>query len=227
MKQKRNLPKLLPTKQNKQTIHLLCGEALWLLPEKCIYWEKERCLIISDLHLGKIDHFRKNGLAIPVKAILKNYELLNSLFKRHKPSEVIFLGDLFHSDHNHDWERFKGFLGQYTEIKFILVKGNHDILNTGLFENLLDEIYTDGLIKGPFYFSHEPVDHSLYNICGHIHPSVIIKGQGQQSLRLPCFFFENSRGILPAFGVFTGSYSMEPKKNDDVYIVCDDEVVPL
>lgn len=218
---------MLLKKENNQIIHLLCGEALWLLPQKCIYWEKKKCLIISDLHLGKIDHFRKNGLAIPSKANDKNYKLLTLLFQRLKPVEVLFLGDLFHSDHNQDWTRFQGFLAQYSDIKFVLIKGNHDILHETLFDNLLDEVHTEGLSKGPFYLSHEPVDHSLYNICGHIHPSVKIKGHGKPSVRLPCFFFEHNRGILPAFGVFTGSYTMEPKKNDHVYIVCEGEVVPL
>lgn len=35
---------------------------LLLLPEKALFWEEEKGLIISDVHLGKAGHFRKMEL---------------------------------------------------------------------------------------------------------------------------------------------------------------------
>jgi hypothetical protein len=35
----------------------------WLSPERVIYWEDEKALILSDSHFGKTGHFRKSGRA--------------------------------------------------------------------------------------------------------------------------------------------------------------------
>ena len=50
------------------------GQTLKLFSEKAICWVEEKTLIISDLHLGKIAHFRKEGIAIPSTAIKNNFE---------------------------------------------------------------------------------------------------------------------------------------------------------
>ena len=42
-----------------------------LLPEKALYKEDERLLIIADVHLGKASHFRKEGVYMPPKAHLR------------------------------------------------------------------------------------------------------------------------------------------------------------
>ena len=41
------------------------GQQLWLSADRCIFWEEEKALIVSDLHFGKTGHFRKSGIAIP------------------------------------------------------------------------------------------------------------------------------------------------------------------
>jgi len=38
-----------------------------------VFWPDQNCLILSDVHLGKIQHFRKNGAAIPLQAQEENY----------------------------------------------------------------------------------------------------------------------------------------------------------
>ena len=49
-------------------------QVFMLHPFGSLYWKDKNILLISDLHLGKISHFRKNGLAIPNSAIPKNFE---------------------------------------------------------------------------------------------------------------------------------------------------------
>ena len=199
-----------------------------MLPEKCIYWESYECLLISDVHLGKVDHFRKNGIGIPSGASMINYTRLSGLFNRLKPRRVIFLGDLFHSDQNTDWFIFQAFIKNYQHIQFTLIKGNHDIIQDEKLQSLMDEVIDIGLELGPFYLTHEPLEHhSLYNLCGHIHPAVRLRGKGLQSVRLPCFYFKTNQCILPAFGSFTGGYTIEPKNYEDVFVVAENEVIPL
>src|SRR5689334_3920355 len=75
-----------------------------LLPDKSVYWPAEKTLMIADLHLGKINHFRRSGFPVPAKANDANTASLIELLIRHKPEKMIFLGDLFHSHYNQEWE---------------------------------------------------------------------------------------------------------------------------
>ena len=65
-----------------------------------IFWEEKNTLLISDVHLGKVAHFRKHGMAIPNNAIFENFTRLNIILDFFKPKTIIFLGDLFHSKIN-------------------------------------------------------------------------------------------------------------------------------
>lgn len=153
---------------------------------------------------------------------------MSGLFNRLKPQSVIFLGDLFHSHQNKDYDVFKSFVNEYSQIEFILIKGNHDIINNDHLNELMDRVVGYSLQTGPFILSHEPLEKtSLYNLCGHIHPAIRLRGKGLQSVRLPCFYFSKTQGILPAFGSFTGGYTLDSKKAEDVFIVAENEVIPL
>src|SRR4051812_10470243 len=83
------------------------GHHFRLLSQKAIYWEEEKTLLISDLHLGKIMHFRKEGIAIPAIAQENNFKRLDEIILRNNISRIIFLGDLFHNSLNTEWETFR------------------------------------------------------------------------------------------------------------------------
>ena len=88
----------------------LAGEKLELYPERCLWWEKERTLIVSDIHLGKAAHFRKHGIAIPGDVNADNLKRLEALILRHQPDRLLVLGDLFHSSLNAEWHDFRDWL---------------------------------------------------------------------------------------------------------------------
>jgi metallophosphoesterase superfamily enzyme len=67
----------------------------------------------------------------------------------------------------------------------------------------------------------------LYNFAGHIHPGVSLRGKGRQALTLPCFYFGTNQAYLPAFGKFTGLARITPCKDDRVYVVAEDKVMPV
>ena len=204
------------------------GEELTLLPEKVLMWEKEKMLIISDAHLGKINHFRKAGIPVPFTANKKNIEVLIKLLQETKPKRVIFLGDLFHSSYNQEWEVFGQVLKHFPHISFELVKGNHDIMGEYQYlkHNLkIHELY---LQEEPFLFTHEPLEEipeHTYSIAGHVHPGVSMKGKGRQRLRFACFWFGKEQALLPAFGEFTGLHIISPLKEDQVYIIMQGQVI--
>ena len=45
---------------------------------KLVYWEEKSSLILSDVHIGKITHFRKNGISLPSFPALNNLNTLKS-----------------------------------------------------------------------------------------------------------------------------------------------------
>lgn len=212
----------------KQCPYILRDEEFLLLPEKAILWDKYKALLIADLHLGKISHFRKAGIPVPRSAKRATLDRLEDLLLRYLPEQVIVLGDLFHSEYNQAWLAFNDLLERYPDIEFVLVEGNHDILEKSQYENSRLVVIPGLLRKPPFIFSHEPLEsvhEELYNLCGHIHPGVTMVGKARQSLRLPCFYFGYYTGILPAFGTFTGCASIKPLKGESVFVVGEDRVI--
>ena len=205
---------------------ILEGENFQLLQEHAAIWKEKKVLLLADLHIGKVSHFRKNGISVPALAEKNNLWRLADILLKHKPESVIFLGDLFHSKFNTSWNSFVDFLESFPKVKFILVRGNHDILPTTTFAdaglNVVEELEMQ-----PFLFTHEAVETEMYNIHGHIHPGVRIRGSGRQSLTLPCFYFGKKAGIFPSFGDFTGLYKIKPTKNDRVFVSNGNEVVEL
>jgi len=208
---------------------IIAGAELILHPLKAIYYPAKDALIISDAHLGKADHFRKSGIAVPQQVNLTNLERIDDLINLHNPLRVIFLGDLFHSSLNEAWGDFEHLINSYQNIIFELVKGNHDILPQAIYDSSIMKIYEDELKLGPYILTHIPreVQTDLYNLAGHIHPGVVMKGKAKQYLKLPCFFFSDWQGIVPAFGDFTGLYKMTAKGNDQVYVVSGDKVLKV
>ena len=194
-----------------------------LHPYKSVYWHEEQTLIVSDLHLGKVHHFRKSGIFVPVNAALDNYERLSSILLEFKPKKLLILGDLFHSALNQDWKTFSELRQTFAQIAFDLVLGNHDIIEPKLFERNEIAVHQE-LRNGPFLFTHHPKNSPEYNLAGHIHPGVRLVGESKQSLRLPCFFFGKDKGLLPAFGTFTGISLIKPKSEDLVYVVSEDQI---
>lgn len=207
----------------------LAGEDLVLLPERAIYWPARGALLLADLHIGKTNHFRKNGMAVPGMAGKNNLWRLSALFEQWAPEEVLFLGDLFHSTANEAWPEFVDFLEAYPRLKRTLVKGNHDILGASRFAEAGLRM-VDELVAGPFLLTHDYTPHqALFNLFGHVHPGVKMRGQGRQMLRLPCYFFDTDKryGILPSFGDFTGMHMLRPGPDQYVFVTTETAVLSV
>src|SRR5882757_9897564 len=102
---------------------------LLLLPEKAIFLKDEGVLIVADLHFGKVNHFRRAGLPVPPAANNRNTEALIDLVTLHSPRRIIFLGDLFHSHYNEEWEVVGQIVKNFPACTFELIRGNHDIMS--------------------------------------------------------------------------------------------------
>lgn len=208
------------------------NQTLLLFPQKAIYWKEEKTLIVSDLHIGKVGHFRKAGIAIPKTLEQEDLSTLSDLIFECRPSKVIFLGDLFHSDMNNDWNWLELWRSLFPQIQMILVKGNHDILHPEYYLAAGFEI-TDRYETALFLFVHEPLSldqldlQEKYVLSGHLHPGVKLRGSARQNLTISCFYFGLKQAVLPAFGKFTGNYCLKIENSSTIFGIVNKKVVEL
>ena len=202
-----------------------------LLTEKALFLPAFSALVIADLHFGKVNHFRRSGLPVPSAVNKKNAERLIDLVNSKKPQRTIFLGDLFHSHYNDDWEVVGQIVNNFSSCKFELVRGNHDILSEqqyrrqGITVTERDEV-------GPFILTHEPLERGVIpeghiNLAGHLHPGARLVGKGRQSLMFSCFWCSENQIVLPAFGSFTGLAAVRPIELDRVYIIIEGKIIEI
>jgi DNA ligase-associated metallophosphoesterase len=215
---------------NAKSINLK-HQRLWLLPQKAVYWQKKKMLLVADLHIGKSGHFRSNGIPVPQQVNSSNLERLDQLIEQMDPRHLIFLGDLFHSKLNEEWQQFKGWRQQYPGIEVTLVIGNHDILSKNHYHASHISVFKR-LTIDPFLLVHdietipESVDPTThYPLGGHIHPALQVKGKGRQKMKFPCFYFGEQAGILPAFGQFTGTAIIQPAEGDRTFLVVENQIL--
>lgn len=202
------------------------NNTLELLPQKAIFWHDTQTLIVSDLHLGKASHFRKHGMAIPMESGTDDLEQLDILLSKYKPKRLLILGDLFHSEYNQEWEYFGTLRRKYQHIKFVLVRGNHDILIEHEYEKFDIQVETEPISENGFVFAHNFVTlkENEFSISGHIHPGFVLHGKGRQSITLPCFYKKQNTLIMPAFGRLTGLAHMPYDKDAEVFVLTEDAV---
>ncbi|HEX7847062.1 MAG TPA: ligase-associated DNA damage response endonuclease PdeM [Chitinophagaceae bacterium] len=213
----------------------LCkNQQLILHPSRVVFWEDTSSLIVSDLHFGKTGHFRKSGIAVPQNVYKEDLQRLVSLIQYFNPTQLIIAGDLFHSHHNQELELFKKWRSDLSAIDMHLIKGNHDILHDQWYQETSITVHEKCFETGPFLFCHDAADRSshinhssLYSFTGHVHPGISIHGMGRQSLRFPCFYFTESYCVLPAFSRFTGTYSINPNKEENVFAIVDDAIIRM
>ncbi|MBT0607208.1 ligase-associated DNA damage response endonuclease PdeM [Aequorivita echinoideorum] len=195
-----------------------------LHPSGAIFWEEKAMLLIADVHLGKVSHFRKHGSAIPAHVAYKNLEKLTEIANQFQPKTICFLGDLFHSKLNEEWQDFEKWV-EYTKAGVILISGNHDIIPNYLYEDLGIRVYDEWVLDG-FHLTHHPSELTgTFNFSGHVHPGIMMKGVGRHFLKFPCFYKTESQLILPAFGNFTGKYILTPTEMDEVFAIVEGEVI--
>lgn len=200
---------------------------LTLLPERALLLPEYHTLVVADWHLGKGAHFRKAGIFMPVLPVDKDMVRLQSLLDAHHVHTVVFLGDLFHNDLNSEWHAFEQFRAANPSIRFILTRGNHDILPDELLEAAGVEVVPSYSIAPHIHCTHHPETESTdgqLNIAGHVHPGCSIPAKGRQAYRLPCFYYHNQTLLLPAFGSLTGLYLVQPSRDARIYPIVADKV---
>jgi len=204
---------------------------LQLLPDKAIYWPEHEALLVADVHLGKAAAFRAHSIAVPGGTTRNDLERLTALINRCQAKQVYILGDMWHAKEGlapQTMDVIREWREKQQSLNVVLVKGNHDRKCGPLPVDLRIESVDEPLQLGPLHLVHDP--HKAvgeYSLAGHIHPCVRLEGAAFVSHRLPCFWFGERVGVLPAFGSFTGCARVLPEENDRVFVIVEGNVIEM
>lgn len=204
----------------------LMGETLWLHHQRAVYWAREHMLLIADSHFGKGAWFRRHGIAVPTGGSQADLERLSSLIHAYRPKQVCALGDFVHnilSPREPFMAAMRAFRRRHPELRLTLVTGNHDRHAGDAVAVLVDEQRAQWDI-GPFTLCHEPPPNPAgYVLSGHLHPVVVIQGNGDR-LRVPVLWCRPDSAVLPSFGAFTGGHEVRPGTGDHIFL-CGESVI--
>lgn len=203
------------------------NEIFTLTNQRALFWEKEKALIFSDLHIGKTAHFRKNGIALASHIMKNDLERLSILIEYFLPKQFIIVGDLLHAGDNSDVEEFCEWKNQYSDIQFCLIEGNHDRISKTLEKKLCLDSRSASLEIGDIAFVHD-FDRSnpKFQITGHIHPGFVINSSVKR-IKLPCFALTARQLLLPAFSEFTGLDTKNIPKKGLYFVFTDSEIYEI
>jgi len=170
-----------------------------------LFWEEERLLVVSDLHLEKGSSFATRGVLLPPYDTAATLGRLAVVIARYDPRSMIALGDSFHD--REAYERLSAtdrddLAALQTQRDWIWISGNHDpALPSGLGGVVAHEV-----ANGPIAFRHEPTG-AVGEIAGHLHPKARVSTRGR-SMERRCFASDGARAVMPAFGAYTGGLNI-------------------
>jgi len=169
------------------------------------FWESERLLIVSDLHLEKGSSYATRGVLLPPYDTVATLARLAAVIARHDPRSVIALGDSFHDRKAH--ERLapadrQAVAALQARRDWIWIAGNHDpALPRDIGGVVASEVAVGGIV-----FRHEPTG-AAGEIAGHLHPKARVTTRGR-TMERRCFASDGVRAVMPAFGAYTGGLSI-------------------
>jgi len=170
-----------------------------------LFWDEQRLLVVSDLHLEKGSSFAARGVLLPPYDTVATLSRLASVIARLNPRTVIALGDSFHDRTAH--ERLSAadrdaLAALQARRDWIWISGNHDpALTPDLGGTVASEVAIGAIV-----FRHEPTGR-IGEIAGHLHPKARVATRARWMERR-CFASDGERMVMPAFGAYTGGLSI-------------------
>lgn len=206
----------------------IAGERVLLLPNKALYWPRERLLAVADIHFGKAAAFRAHGVPVPHGTTQENLAALDAALAVADAgvAHLVFLGDFLHAQAAHAaTDALLAWRARHPQLRITVVRGNHDRHAGDPAALLAFDVVDEPYHVAPFAFCHHPdfPAGTGHVVAGHVHP-VYRLSDGRDALRLPCFIAGAQRSILPAFGAFTGGHPLRPAPGDRVFVVAGDAV---
>jgi uncharacterized protein len=173
-----------------------------------LFWDDERLLVVSDLHLEKGSSFATRGILLPPYDTAATLARLAVVVSRYDPKGVIALGDSFHDADAHervsDPDR-DAIAAMQSGRDWIWIAGNHDPKPPA---SLRGSVASEIAI-GSICFRHEPTG-AAGEIAGHLHPKARVATRGR-SIERRCIATDGVRAVMPSFGAYTGGLSIRDR----------------
>jgi uncharacterized protein len=170
-----------------------------------LFWEQQRLLVVSDLHLEKGSSFAVRGALLPPYDTAATLSRLGAVIARHDPRTVIALGDSFHDRDAHGRLSISDratIAALQVRRDWIWIAGNHDpALPDDLGGTVAGEV-----VVGAIVFRHQPTG-AIGEIAGHLHPKARVSTRGR-AVERRCFAADGERVVMPAFGAYAGGLSI-------------------
>jgi len=217
------------------------GRVLHLLPERALWLEDSRTLLVADVHLGKAASFRALGVPVPGGTTAATLERLARVVAALAPRRLVVLGDLLHgptAQHAGAVDALAHWRARHAALDVVLVRGNHDDRAGDPPPHCAIDVVDEPLVGGGLALRHTPgeddglvtvaverdvrldaaaAQDGAYVIAGHVHPAYRLAARGD-AVRLPCFVIGAQRALLPAFGEFTGGAAIAPRPSDRIFV---------
>jgi uncharacterized protein len=206
-----------------------------LRPDRTAWLQALQCLLVADVHLGKAARLRHLGVPVPEGGGDETLQRLSAAIDSTGARRVVVLGDLLQGPGcitapvDAAWRAFRL---RHPTVDVELVRGNHD-RRAGDPPQHWDVRCGPGNEVGGWSLVHEPPaapgrastgeasgERGAGGwIAGHVHPGVVLRGRGGDSLRLPCFHVQPQGVVLPAFGAFTGLHIVSLQAGERAWAV--------
>jgi DNA ligase-associated metallophosphoesterase len=213
------------------TTILVGGQPLSLLAGKAAFVAASRTLLVADAHIGKAVSFRALGVPVPRGTTSETLAGLTALVAVTGARRIVFLGDFLHSRRAHaatTLAAVAAWRAVHRALELVLVRGNHDDRAGDPPAQLGMYVVDEPLLLGGLALCHHPRRIAgAYVLAGHLHPCVGVGGRAWDHLRLPCFWFGDDVGVLPAFGAFTGMHPIRAEAGDRVFAIAEKTVAAV
>ncbi len=183
----------------------------------CLYFSKEKILVLGDVHFGYEETLNKQGVMIPRYQFKEVMKKIESIIKNLEIDTIVFNGDIKHefgTISETEWRqsiRLLDLLLRHSK-KIIFIKGNHDKILGPIADKRNVEV-VDNFVVGDCYICHGHLipDDLAYRsaqtiIIGHEHPAVRINKDGR-SETFKCFLKGKSEKksliVMPSFNLVT------------------------
>lgn len=208
------------------------GRTLWLLPQRAAWLPEAGLLLVADVHFGKAASFRRLGVPVPRGTTEANLARLDGLISGLPDlRDIVFLGDFLHAASGRapaTLEALQAWRYRHPDLSLTLVRGNHDSHAGDPPATLGINVVAEPWLHAGLALCHDPAaprPEGCVAVAGHLHP-VSRLGRGFDAVRLPCFHARaDGVLVLPAFGEFTGGFSVTGQKGDGLYVIADDRVL--
>jgi len=172
-----------------------------------IYFQDEKIIVMSDLHIGFEEVMAQKGLLLPKMQKRRIMDLLDKIFQFYDVEKVIIDGDFKHEfskNVKQEWNEIEEIINYILKKSdLIVIRGNHDnYLQTILSKYGIDMIRSFKLKN--YVLIHGDKEYKDSNIIiGHEHPSIKIRDNVGGILSMPAFLHGKNITVLPSPSIYS------------------------